>query len=174
VVNSGVSAVLELVPIGARGAVGARAARMGMSRAGMALVDAIVAVIILGAALSVILSLSGQALSSQRRGDDLAAAAMLADEQLALVLARGPDDYAKTFPVRGECDAPFERFRFALDITGGSAIEPFKVRVTIAWDDAARERTAVVETLLASRGGSKAAAPTQGDRQPTQPVERVQ
>lgn len=138
----------------------------------MALVDAIVAVIILGASLSVILSLVGQALASQRRGDDLATAAMLADEQLGLVLARGPDDYAKTFPVRGNCDAPFDRFRYALEITGGSAIEPFRVRVTIAWDDAARERTTAVETLIASRAGARASAPTQSDRQPEQPVER--
>jgi hypothetical protein len=138
----------------------------------MALVDAIVAVIILGASLSVILSLAGQAIASQRRGDDLATAAMLADEQLSLVLARGPDAYAKSFPVRGECDAPFERFRYTLEFTGGSAVEPFRVRVTIAWDDAARERTAVVETLIAARAGARNAAQTQADRQPEQPVER--
>ena len=37
----------------------------------------------------------GRALSSQAVGERLSTAATLADEQLHLVLARGPDDYAR-------------------------------------------------------------------------------
>lgn len=135
---------------------------------GVALVDALAAVIILGVSLSVILSLAGQAVSSQRQGDDLATAAMLADEQLQMVLARGADDYAKTVPMNGNCDAPFDRFRYKMEITDGSAINPFRVKATIAWDDAGRERSITIETLVATRSTPA----NQSDRVPTTPVDR--
>lgn len=135
---------------------------------GVALVDALAAVIILGVSLSVILSLAGQAVSSQRQGDDLATAAMLADEQLQMVLARGADDYAKTVPMAGPCDAPFDRFRYRMDITEGSAINPFRVKATIAWDDGGRERSITIDTLVAAR----TTPANQSDRVPTAPVDR--
>lgn len=138
------------------------------SRRAVALVDAVVGVIILGVSLAVILSLTGQAISSQRVGEELQNAAMLADEQLNLVLTRGPDDYAKTYPVAGECDEPFQPFSFKLDIAdqGGSA--PYKVRCTITWDSAGRERSIFVDTLIAPR-----TLVNQVDRQPVDPVERA-
>ena len=61
------------------------------SRRGVALIDAIIAAVILGVALSAIIGLGNQALNSQRVGEELRTAAMLADEQLNLVLARGPE-----------------------------------------------------------------------------------
>jgi hypothetical protein len=137
-------------------------------RRGVALVDALAAVIILGVSLSVILSLAGQAVSSQRQGDDLATAAMLADEQLQMVLARGADDYAKTMPMAGTCDAPFDRFGFKMEITEGSAINPFRVRATISWENAGKARSITIETLVASR----TTPANQSDRVPTGPVDR--
>jgi hypothetical protein len=149
--------------------VSARAPARAAVRRAVALVDAIAAVIIMGVSLTVILSLTGQAVSSQRRGDDLATAAMLADEQLSMVLARGPDGYAKSFPVVGACEAPFERFRYELAFTGGGGSEAVGVRVTIAWDDNGRERRASVDTRMAPRSGGPE---NQQDRRPEQPVER--
>jgi type II secretory pathway pseudopilin PulG len=142
-------------------------------RSGVALVDAIAAVIILGISLTVILGLTGQAITSQRVGEELQNAAMLADEQLNLVLARGPDDYGKTFPVDGACDEPFQTYRFKLDITGQGGAAPYQVKVTISWPSPGAiggERTVAVETLISGRS-----LPTnQIDRQPQQPVERLQ
>ncbi len=73
------------------------------SRPGVALLDAIIAAVVLGIALATIIGLTGQALSSQAMGEQIQTAAMLADEQLNLVLARGPDNYAKSWPVSGPC-----------------------------------------------------------------------
>lgn len=144
------------------------------SRRGVALVDAIAAVIILGVSLTVILSLTGQALSSQRVGDEMQTAAMLADEQLNLVLARGADDYAKSYPVEGVCDEPYKDFKYKLDLVSQGGNAPYKVKVTISWPGAggaaANERKIGVETLIAPR----ATPAKQIDRQPEQPVERLE
>ncbi|MCU0689537.1 MAG: hypothetical protein MUE97_07355 [Phycisphaerales bacterium] len=140
----------------------------------MALIDALAAVIILGVSLTVILSLSGQAVSTQRSSDDLATAAQLADEQLSLVLARGADGYASSNPMQGACEAPFERFSYALAITEGAGGSPYRVKVTISWgasgsvEGASGERSLVVETLIAAR----ATPSNQEDRQPAEPVDR--
>jgi len=143
------------------------------SRRAVALVDAIVAVIILGVSLTVILSLTGQAISSQRVGEELQKAAMYADEQLNLVLARGPDDYAKTYPVSGDCDpltdgipeTPVYRYKLSIEPQGETA--PYQVRCVITWDSSGRERSISVDTLIAAR-----TLVNQLDRQPTEPVER--
>lgn len=139
------------------------------TRRGVALVDAIVAVIIMGVSLAVILGLTGQALSSQRTGEELHNAAMLADEQLNLVLTHGPDDYAKEFPVEGECEPPFAAYRFKLSIQGQGDTAPYDVSCTISWESAGRPRSITVKTLIAPRPLAN-----QLDRQPEQPVERLQ
>jgi len=127
-----------------------RTARLPSGR-GVALVDAIVGAILLGVALAVLVGLTGQAIGAQARGQRLATAAALADEQLSLVLARGPDDYAKSHPADGRCEDPFGDFAFSLEFSGGSDREPFRVRVTITWMDGATPRSLAVETLMASR-----------------------
>lgn len=142
--------------------------RARTTRRAVALVDAIVGVIILGVSLSVILSLTGQAISSQRVGEEIQNAAMLADEQLNLVLARGPDDYAKSYPIEGDCDEPFTPFHFKLQIDGQGDAAPYKVRCTISWDSSGRQRSITIDTLIAARP-----LVNQIDRQPTEPVERA-
>src|SRR5690606_4616821 len=67
-----------------------RAAR----RRGFILVDVIVAGVLLGIGLVTVIGLTGSAIASQRRGEELQVAAMLADEQLNLALAVGPEAYA--------------------------------------------------------------------------------
>ncbi|MGD9689249.1 MAG: hypothetical protein AB7K52_00130 [Phycisphaerales bacterium] len=137
-------------------------------RSGVALLDALVAAIVLGLALSAILGLSGQALNSQVAGEQIATAAMLADEQLNLVLARGPDDYAKAFPVEGACDAPFESYRFKLEFAGGAG-DAYSVRATIFWIAFNGEQSIMVSTAIAPRPGDD----PDPDRRPLEPVERV-
>lgn len=136
---------------------------------GFALIDTIVAAVIMGAALAVIVSLGGQALASQRLGEQIQTASMLADEQLNLVLSRGADNYTSSFPVSGSCDAPFEAFRYQLEITGGSDSNPFTVKATITWEGATGPRDVTVETRIAPRPN----ADTSGlDRIPVEPVQR--
>lgn len=124
-------------------------------RGGFALLDVIVASIILGIAIAAIIGLTGRALSAQKTGEELQVAAMLADEQLALVLARGPDSYAQRFSTNGACDAPFAAYRYAVTLSGSSGNDPYKVSVTISWSagGAGATRTVTIETLIAPREG---------------------
>ena len=123
-------------------------------RRAVALIDAIVATIILGVALAVIVGLTAQAISSQSQGERMQIGAMLADEQLSLVLARGPDDYAKTFPLTGACDAPFQDYTYDLTIGGGSESEPYQVQATISWKSpSGRDERLSIQTLMAARLG---------------------
>lgn len=103
-------------------------------RRAFALIDVVVAGVILAVGLGVVISLSGRAVRSAQQGEELATAAMLADEQLNLVLSRGPDDYAKRFAVEGACDDPFSQYRYRLDFAGGRSVsEPYEVSVTVSW-----------------------------------------
>ncbi|HRJ50567.1 MAG: hypothetical protein KF787_03800 [Phycisphaeraceae bacterium] len=122
-------------------------------RRGVVLVDAIVGTILLGISLAVMLGMLGRAISSQSRGEELQTAAMLLDEQLNLVLARGPDSYGKQFPLEGPCEAPFGMYRFALSIDGGQVGEPYRVVASVSWISGGRERSASCETLIAPRLG---------------------
>ena len=139
-------------------------------RRGFALVDAIVAAVLLGAGLAVTIGLSGHALSAQARGRDLRTAAMLADEQLSLVLAQGPDEDERRFPTDGACDAPFERFRFKVDFVSGSSADAYLVRATISWASGVTPESLAVETLIAPRRGDD----PDPDRLPDAPPERLQ
>lgn len=139
------------------------------ARRGVALIDAIIGAVVLGVALAAIIGLGGQAVRSQSEGEEMQVAAMLADEQLNLILARGPDDYAKRYPVKGPCDGPFSRYSYELSFAGGTG-GPYQVRATINWINGATERSINIETLIAPRAGDD----PDPVRQPDQPVERQQ
>ncbi len=125
-----------------------------------ALVDCIVATIMLGVSLSVIIGLAGRAVSSQAEGDRLTTAAMLADEQLHLVLARGPDDYQQRFGVQGQCDEPFTDYKYVLAFSGGQSVgDPYAVTCTISWSAGGKESSVAVDTLIAPRTGSQDTQP---------------
>ena len=67
------------------------------------------------------------------------------------------------------CEAPFESFRYRLDVGGGGAGgEAYEVAATILWREGDRERTIRVDTLMASRLGEEA----DPDRKPKERVER--
>jgi Tfp pilus assembly protein PilV len=146
-------------------------------RAGFALVDVIVGAILVGVSLAVIIGLTGRALSSQKRGEELATAANLADETLQLVLARGPDDYAKRFPIEGPCDAPFSDYRFSLAFSSGTTTVPYHVTATITWGGSSGpgKQSIVIETLMASRSGGLDDVGGQTDplRTPESPINRT-
>lgn len=132
----------------------------GSLRRGFLLVDVLVATILLGVSLTVLLTLTGRATGSQRVGDELATAAALADEQLQMVLARGPDDYAKRFGVEGACDAPFENYRYTLKFTGGGSVgEAYAVSATITWISGAAAKSITIDTLIASRNAGEDGEP---------------
>ena len=156
------------------------------SRGAFALIDVIIAGVILAVGLGAVITLSGRSIAAAQLGEQLSTAAMLADEQLNLVLARGPDDYAKAFPVEAVCDEPFSQYRYRLEFGGGRSVgEPYEVSVTITWGEpsggqvtantpgapAVSGRSVKVSTLMAPRqiGADVELDP---DRQPTETILR--
>ncbi len=135
---------------------------------GFALVDGIVAGVLLGSALAVIIGLAGRALSSQRLGAELHKAAMLADERLHLVLAMGPERYESVFDMRGVCEAPFGDFRYEVDLDAGEGGVPYTVEVVIyrGRDNGVLAR---VQTLMSAARGED----PYPERQPEKVIERV-
>lgn len=138
---------------------------------GVALIDAIIAAILLGVALVTLVSIASGSIASARLGQEIATAANLADEQLQLVLARGPDDYARRFAAKGACDPPFQAYAYEVQLAGGGDRAPYRVRATVRWDSPRGPQSVVVETLIAPRTvqGDAQADP---DRRPASVVER--
>lgn len=126
-------------------------------RSGVALVDVLVATVMIGVSIAILLGLAGRAISAQKSGENLQTAAMLLDEQLNLVLARGADDYASRYgQMQGVCEAPFENFSYELEISGGAgAGEAFRVVATVSWKESGQTRSASVETRIAPRLGDE-------------------
>jgi hypothetical protein len=130
-------------------------ARPVNARSGVVLVDAIVAAVLLGVALAVMIGLGGRALSAQGTGEKLQTAAMLLDEQLNLVLARGADEYASRFPTQGFCDPPFQNFEYKIEFAGGQSGDPYRVTATVSWLQGGRTWTESIETMIAPRLGEE-------------------
>jgi hypothetical protein len=131
-------------------------------------VDIVVGVVLLGIVVVTLLNLVSRAVSAQAMGEQMQTAAMLIDEQLNLVLARGPDNYASRFPAEGVCEAPFEDYRYRLTFEGGGGGDCYTVRATVFWVSGGLERSETIETLVAPRVGED----TDPVRQPDQVVER--
>lgn len=146
-----------------------RPVRRGDRRRGLALVDIVVAVVLLGIIVVTLLNLLSRAVTAQTMGEQMQTAAMLLDEQLNLVLARGPDNYAARFAAEGVCEAPFEDYRYRLTFEGGSGGECYTVRASVFWISRGVERTETIETLIAPRLGED----PDPIRQPDQQVERT-
>lgn len=138
------------------------------SRPSFVLADALIATVVLAGSLAVVLSLAGRALSAQRQGERLQTVAMLLDEQLNLVLMRGPDGYASGYPMNGQCDVPFEDYSFVLAIDGGTGGTAYEVSATISWVESGRARSETVSTLIAPRLGDE----PDPERMPTQTILR--
>jgi len=135
---------------------------------GVILVDALVGSVLLAIALTVVLGLAARALRAQAQGDRMLEVAALLDEQLNLVLMHGPDDYARRHGARGECEEPFDEYRYELEFSGGTGGDPYLVRATISWEAALGMRSESIATYIAPRLGDD----PDPERTPDQPVER--
>jgi hypothetical protein len=136
-----------------------------VARRGFALVDAIVAGILLAVGLAAIISLGSRALSLQQRGEREIVAASLLDELLSTVLMEGPADYVQLHPTSGRFDDPFGDFEFEVMIEDGSAGVPFKVTAVVRHDSG---DSFLCETLIAPKLGEEPDPP----RAPLEPIDR--
>lgn len=121
---------------------------------GFLLADGLVAAVLLGVSLAMMIGLVSRASRTQREGQRLEVVAMLLDEQLNLVLARGADNYASRFGLEGTCEAPYAEYRYKLAITGGSG-DAYEVKATVLWTSRGEERSESVQTRIAPRLGDE-------------------
>lgn len=137
-------------------------------RRAFALIEVIVASVILGIAVSSMLGLLARAVSSQSDGERIETAARLADERLNLVLALGAEKYPSVFPLAGPCDAPFDAYRYEVTLQAASGGLPYRVRAEVSWNTAGRARSVTLETLIAPRVGEE----PDPDRKPEETLSR--
>jgi hypothetical protein len=137
------------------------------ARRGFALMDAVIAGILLSIGMIAVLSVGGQAMSLQRRGEIDVLAASALDELLAGVLTEGPVDYPDLQPMTGRYEAgtPYEGFSFAVEIEQGGSGVPAFVRATVR-HESGREYS--IETLIAEKRGEE----PDPVRIPTEPIDR--
>jgi hypothetical protein len=135
------------------------------ARRGFALVDVVVAGVLLAIGLAAIISLSSRGLAMQQRGEREIVAASLLDELLSEVLMEGPFDYARINPLAGRFDEPFSDFEYELLIDDGAPGVPFRVLAIVRHDSGERY---LCETLMAPRLGEVPDPP----RAPTEPIDR--
>ncbi|MBL8745347.1 MAG: type II secretion system protein [Phycisphaerae bacterium] len=137
-------------------------------RRGFALIEMIVASIILGIAVSTVLGLISRSVSAQTDGERIDTAARLADERLNLVLAVGAEGYPSVFPLAGECETPFNDYRYEVTIESAAGGQAYRVRAIVSWSQASRLRSVSLETFIAPRVGDE----PDPDRKPQETLSR--
>ena len=129
--------------------------RTQCSRRGVALLDVMLAALMLAIGLSVTMSLTSQSLLAEQSGERRLVASWLADETIAMVLARGPRLYQLSEPTEGQYEAPFDRYDWALDIHKTNEWEAWTVKAIVSWEDRRGINSIEVATLIAPRHGDE-------------------
>ena len=121
-----------------------------MKRPGVALVEVIVAGLILAAGLGSIFSLTGVSMGTQTEGANRIVAAWLADGLLGMVMTEGPAQYARRNADEGVFDSPFSAYEYEIRILDQGERDPFQVTATVRWGPGPTDLVRV-QTLVASR-----------------------
>ena len=140
-------------------------ARTRSLRRGWALIDVIVGGVILGIGLAAVISIAERSLAMQERSERELAAAQLLDGLLNEVLATGVVEWQLGRATDGAFDAPFDEWKWELDIRKQGLGDPYEV-TAIARDIRGTEYR--VDTLMAPRP-ENTEEPT---RAPTTPIDR--
>ena len=137
------------------------------NRRAFALIDAVIAGVILAIGLSAILSISGRALLMEQKGEIEIRAASALDELLSSVVTEGPETFAEIQPTAGrfEADSPYGDFEFDILIEAGDAGIPARVVVTVLHDSGKKY---TIETHVALKRGEE----PDPVRFPTTPIDR--
>ena len=137
------------------------------NRRGVALVEVILAAVLLGIGLSVALSLASTSIARQGLGEHNLVAAWLADEQMNLVLMEGPEKYLQNHQTNGQFEPPFEEYSYEVIVKHVGDWEPYKVNIFIDWDE--KRRYFQLESLIAPRQGEP---DEPEDRKPLEAIDR--
>jgi hypothetical protein len=118
----------------------------------MALLEVVIAGVLLGVGLAVVLSLVSRSLASQGEGERQLTASWLVDELLSMVLVEGPALYPRLYDTSGRFAAPFDNFTFDIIIEDQGIYEPYRVTATVRWPQGRGVREVSAQTLIADRG----------------------
>jgi hypothetical protein len=135
------------------------------SRRGFALLDVVIAGVILAIGLTTLFSLTAKSLDMQRDGEVRVKAAAMLDDLLSLVLLEGPADFQQLHSVAGRGEAPYEEFEYRVRIDDPGEGEPYRVTATVT-HETGREYTC--ETLIAAKLGDE----PDPIRNPEEPIDR--
>lgn len=141
--------------------------RRARARRGFALMDAVIAGVLLSIGMITVLSVGGQAMTMQRRGEIDVRAASALDDLLSGVLTEGPEDYEQLYPLSGafEFGSPYPDFQYMIEIERGGPGVPARVLATVI-HEGGREYS--IETSIAERRGEE----PNPNRVPEEPIDR--
>lgn len=134
-------------------------------RRGFALIEVVIAGIVLAIGLSAVVSVAARSLADQQRGEHAVAAAALLDGILGQVLVDGPIDYPRINGTNGRCPDPWEDFEYEVRIEEANPGDACDV-LAIVRDPTGREYRCA--TRIAPRRGEE----PNPDRAPPEPVDR--
>ncbi|MSR40319.1 MAG: hypothetical protein EXS10_00235 [Phycisphaerales bacterium] len=145
-----------------------RASRqIARSRSGFALIDAVIAGVILAIGLSAILSIAGRALTMEQKGEIEIRAASALDELLSSVVTEGVETFSEIQPTSGrfEANSPYSDFEFDILIEAGDVGVPARVVATVLHETGKKYS---IETHIALKRGAE----PDPVRYPTSPIDR--
>ena len=134
-------------------------------RPGFALLDVVIAGVILAIGLATLFSLTSRSLEAQREGEIKVLAAGMLDSLLSEVLLEGPADYQDLHSSAGRGDYPYEEFEYRIRISDPGVGEPYEVLAVVTHDT---RRTYECETLIAAKLGEE----PDPIREPQEPIDR--
>jgi len=143
----------------------ARRADAAPAARGFALLDVIIAGVLLAIGLSTIFAITARSLEFQKDGEVRVQAAAMLDDLLSTVLLEGPLDYPKLHATSGPGEFPYEQFTFQVRIDDPGEGEPFRVTATV---EHSTGRTFECETLIAAKSGEE----PDPERMPEIPIDR--
>lgn len=143
-----------------------RRATFQRRRRAYALVDAIVAGLILAIGLAAVIALSSRALALARQGEVQLVTANLLDELLSTVLVEGPADFREMYDTLGRYAPPFEDYEFAVHVEDRGRGSTFRVTASVRHRPTGAEYSA--QTYISEREGDD----PNPVREPPEPIDR--
>lgn len=135
------------------------------SRRGFALLDVVIAGVILAIGLATLFSLTSRSLEAQREGEIKVLAAGMLDSLLSEVLLEGPADFQDLHSSAGRGEYPYEEFEYRIRISDPGVGEPYEVLAVVTHDTG---RSYECETLIAAKLGEE----PDPIREPQEPIDR--
>lgn len=137
----------------------------GLRKTGFALIDVVIAGVILAIGLTMLFTITSRSLDMQRDGETRVLAAGMLDDLLSTVLFEGPAEFPDLHSISGRGEFPYDQFEYRVDINDPGDGEPYRVQVSVTHDNGRSYRC---ETLIAAKLGEE----PDPIRYPEEPIDR--